>query len=103
MVNVLDMFKIACREQGYAGKLILLSADTSLPYYRPQLSKRMDATAAEIALQDEDWFNQAGIEVQLNTRDGNLYSYCQDLCQQTSWLLIGCTRVNNQSDVWSSG
>ena len=23
-------------------------------------------------------------------------SHCQELCQQASWLLIGCTRVNNQ-------
>ena len=26
-------------------------------------------------------------------------SHCQDLCQQASWLLICCTRVNNQSEV----
>ena len=25
-------------------------------------------------------------------------SQCQELCQQASWLLIGCTRVNNQSE-----
>ena len=25
-------------------------------------------------------------------------SHCQELCQQTSWLLIGCKRVNNQSE-----
>ena len=25
-------------------------------------------------------------------------SQCQELCQQVSWLLIGCTRVNNQSE-----
>ena len=25
-------------------------------------------------------------------------SHCQELCQQASWLLIGCTRVNNQSE-----
>ena len=24
--------------------------------------------------------------------------HCQELCQQASWLLIGCTRVNNQSE-----
>ena len=28
-------------------------------------------------------------------------SHCQELCQQASWLLIGCTRANNQSDAWS--
>ena len=26
-------------------------------------------------------------------------SHCQKLRQQASWLLIGCTRVNNQSEV----
>ena len=25
-------------------------------------------------------------------------SHCQELCQQASWLLIGCTRLNNQSE-----
>ena len=25
-------------------------------------------------------------------------SHCQELCQQASWPLIGCTRVNNQSE-----
>ena len=25
-------------------------------------------------------------------------SHCQELCQQVSWLLIGCTKVNNQSE-----
>ena len=33
-------------------------------------------------------------------RDENLSScsHCQELGQQASWLLIGCTRVNNQSE-----
>ena len=25
-------------------------------------------------------------------------SHCQELCQQASWLLIGCTKVNDQSE-----
>ena len=25
-------------------------------------------------------------------------SHCQEFCQSASWLLIGCTRVNNQSE-----
>ena len=25
-------------------------------------------------------------------------SCCQEMCQQASWLLIGCTRVDNQSE-----
>ena len=33
-------------------------------------------------------------------RDGNLWVVVivKELCQQTSWLLIGCTGVNNQSE-----
>ena len=27
--------------------------------------------------------------------------HCHELCQQVSWLLIGCTRVNNQSEARS--
>ena len=27
--------------------------------------------------------------------------HCQELCQQASWLLIGCTRGNNQSEARS--
>ena len=30
------------------------------------------------------------------------YSQCQELCQQASCLLIGCTRVNNQSEARSA-
>ena len=30
------------------------------------------------------------------------YSHCQELGQQASWLLIGCTRVNNQSEARSA-
>ena len=29
-------------------------------------------------------------------------SHCQELCQRVSWLLIGCTRVNNQSEAISA-
>ena len=29
-------------------------------------------------------------------------SHCQELCQQTKWLLICCTRVNNQSEARSA-
>ena len=29
-------------------------------------------------------------------------SHCQELCQQASWLLIGCTRVNNQPEARSA-
>ena len=29
-------------------------------------------------------------------------SHCQELCQQASWLLIGCTRVNHQSEARSA-
>ena len=29
------------------------------------------------------------------------FSHCQELCQQTNRLLIGCTRVNNQSEAGS--
>ena len=32
------------------------------------------------------------------TRDGIFLSCSQELCQQVSWLLIGYTRVNNQSE-----
>ena len=30
------------------------------------------------------------------------FSHCQELCQQASWLLIGGTRVNNQSEARSA-
>ena len=30
-----------------------------------------------------------------------IYELCQELCQQASWLLIGYTRVNNQSEARS--
>lgn len=53
-----------------AGELIILSADTALPYERPPLSKGFLAgkdTADGILINPEAWYRDHGIEVKLRT------------------------------------
>ena len=50
------------------------------------------------------WFGQDEIQ-KLGPLQGWKFiscSYCQELCQQASWPLIGCTRMNNQSEARSA-
>ncbi len=57
------------RRQGYAGELILLSADDALPYDRPNLSKDyLAGTASEdwIPLRTADFYAEQKIDVRLN-------------------------------------
>jgi apoptosis-inducing factor 3 len=58
------------RRQGYAGELIMLSADDALPYDRPNLSKDyLAGTASEdwIPLRTADFYSEQKIDVRLKT------------------------------------
>jgi len=80
------------RQLGHAGSLVMLSADESGPYDRPNLSKDyLAGTAPEewIPLKDEDFYQQHGIELhtgtevweadaqarELRTKDGRRFAY----------------------------
>ena len=47
---------------------------------------------------DRQELDKVSFEVELK-RKFMSFSHCQELCQHARWLLIGCTRMNNQSEV----
>jgi 3-phenylpropionate/trans-cinnamate dioxygenase ferredoxin reductase component len=59
----------AYREHGGTGRVLMLSADTALPYFRPALSKeylRGETELTDIGLAERGEYEQAGIEVRLD-------------------------------------
>ena len=59
------------RHEGYTGRITMLSADTSIPYDRPSLSKDyLAGTAAEalIPLRSATFYSEHGIELRLDSR-----------------------------------
>ena len=59
------------RREGYAGRLTMLSADTSVPYDRPNLSKNYLAGSAPeewIALRSTEFYEQQDIDLKLGVR-----------------------------------
>jgi NADPH-dependent 2,4-dienoyl-CoA reductase/sulfur reductase-like enzyme/nitrite reductase/ring-hydroxylating ferredoxin subunit len=75
------------RREGYAGSITLLSADESLPYDRPNLSKGyLAGSAAEESnpLRSADFYREQGIEVRLNARVVSI-----DTAQRKVWLADG--------------
>ena len=44
------------RQAGFSGRLLLVSAEESLPYDRPKLSKNMAATPDSIALRPLNYY-----------------------------------------------
>lgn len=55
------------RTEGFEGKIVLVSGDSSLPYDRPSLSKKPGGKVANILLRTEDWYKEAGVEIWLNS------------------------------------
>jgi NADPH-dependent 2,4-dienoyl-CoA reductase/sulfur reductase-like enzyme/nitrite reductase/ring-hydroxylating ferredoxin subunit len=59
------------RKQGFAGRVVLITAEPGLPYDRPPLSKTFlsgDVTAEDIALRYEEFYADLGIELLNNHR-----------------------------------
>ncbi|HEX4702978.1 MAG TPA: FAD-dependent oxidoreductase [Pseudonocardiaceae bacterium] len=60
----------ALREQGFDGRIVLIGAESHLPYDRPPLSKDYLAGKAErgsIDVHDADWYANQRIELRLST------------------------------------
>ncbi|KAI8850245.1 hypothetical protein BC829DRAFT_442289 [Chytridium lagenaria] len=57
----------ALRQEGFTGRIILVSREPYLPIDRPKLSKALKVDAAKIQLRDEAHFKSLDIEVQLST------------------------------------
>ena len=53
------------RKEGFKGEIVLVSAESSLPYDRPKLSKKLDASAADLELTSAAWFREAGVDLRL--------------------------------------
>ncbi|KAG8228882.1 hypothetical protein J437_LFUL007619 [Ladona fulva] len=51
------------RQEGFAGRIVLVTAENHLPYDRPKLSKILDATPAKISLRSPEFYEKYGIEV----------------------------------------
>ena len=65
------------RREGYVGKIVMLSADASIPYDRPNLSKDYlsgDASDDWIPLRSPEFYNEHGIEVHLGTRATQIHT-----------------------------
>jgi 3-phenylpropionate/trans-cinnamate dioxygenase ferredoxin reductase subunit len=59
------------REEGFDGRLVLIGDEPSPPYERPGLSKRYlrgEASADELAVRPEWWWQEHGVETQLGVR-----------------------------------
>lgn len=56
------------REEGYDGRILMLSEETELPYDRPPLSKTYlngDATLESIVFHDEAWYREKRVDFEL--------------------------------------
>ncbi len=66
-----DACAFALRKRGYAGEIVILSADQDRPYDRPYLSKeflRGEVDAPKVFLHAEDEYDKQGIDLRLETR-----------------------------------
>ncbi|HEY1329913.1 MAG TPA: FAD-dependent oxidoreductase [Actinomycetota bacterium] len=59
------------REAGFEGRLVLIGAESHLPYERPPLSKeylRGETPRQDVYLQPPSWFEEQDVELRLGTR-----------------------------------
>jgi len=56
------------RQEGYSGRLVVVSAENHYPYDRVKLSKQLDATAEKLQLRPDAFFKEYNIEMMLGTR-----------------------------------
>ena len=70
----------------------------------PATSPKASILRSPLGLKPSHWSKELK-EVEVVTSQGWKFmscSHCQELGQQASWLLTGCTRVNNQSEARSA-
>ncbi|XP_076337214.1 apoptosis-inducing factor 3-like isoform X2 [Tachypleus tridentatus] len=77
------------RQEGFRGRLILVTKEKHTPYDRPKLSKVLNARAEDLLLRNQDWYKDANVEVQyekevtavdgekkvISSKDGSIISY----------------------------
>jgi 3-phenylpropionate/trans-cinnamate dioxygenase ferredoxin reductase subunit len=73
------------RKQGFDGSLTLVSAENTVPYERPPLSKGfLLGTSGQVPVKDDAWYEQASVELILGSRATGL-----DLAARTVTLSGG--------------
>ena len=61
----------ALRDQGYAGRLVLVGAENDLPYERPPLSKGYllgTASFEDARVHPAEWYDEHDVELRLGVR-----------------------------------
>ncbi|UYV77206.1 AIFM3 [Cordylochernes scorpioides] len=53
------------RQEGFDGKIIMISKDQHLPYDRPKLSKSMESKISAIQLRPDEYYDKAEVDLQL--------------------------------------
>eukprot|EP00811_Abedinium_folium_P002005 NODE_1183_length_2573_cov_3.412919.p1 GENE.NODE_1183_length_2573_cov_3.412919~~NODE_1183_length_2573_cov_3.412919.p1 ORF type:complete len:671 (-),score=203.64 NODE_1183_length_2573_cov_3.412919:559-2460(-) len=67
------------RQEGFGGRIVMITREAHLPYDRVVLSKGLDETAASLRLRSEEFFEEAGIEVMLETTVKRLDTRAQEI------------------------
>ena len=62
------------RQQGFTGRVVMITSEDTYPYDRTKLSKAMNTKVEEILLRSKDYFKTADIEVLVNTSVNKLDS-----------------------------
>lgn len=62
----------AIRQNGFAGRLVMVCKESSLPYDRIKLSKTMDATPESILLRTQKFYDDNHIETMMNVEASSL-------------------------------
>lgn len=67
------------RQEGFTGKLVLISKEKHLPYDRPKLSKSLNVVADRILLRSAEFYQKGDIDVLLNCEVVELNSETKQL------------------------
>lgn len=60
------------RQNGFTGNIIMVTKENYLPYDRIVLSKNLSASLNKIQLRNEDFYNEYGVDVRINSEVVNL-------------------------------
>ncbi|XP_034249300.1 apoptosis-inducing factor 3 isoform X2 [Thrips palmi] len=55
------------RQEGFTGKIVMITSERALPYDRIKLSKMLDVEVSKLQLRDESFYKEHGIEVRTGT------------------------------------
>lgn len=56
------------RQEGFSGRIVIVSQEAFLPYDRPKVSKAMDSEASKLYLRPQTFYDENNIETKLCTK-----------------------------------